>query len=125
MKNEHKPIKETNKESVTTILLIIASIGIFGFIMSMNMNIFLTLLTIYPIASFVIGLVSYIVSRRVWIGVASVLLGGLFSLLPYFTADYWVFVILYTFVSLLGALISKLIMYIGQELNTRRQSVKQ
>lgn len=64
-----------------------------------------TILVIYPIVTFLFGMVSYILVKRIWAGPVITLLSGLIStiLFAYFSPLIWI--LAYTLVSLLGGFV--------------------
>ncbi|ENH97253.1 hypothetical protein J416_06450 [Gracilibacillus halophilus YIM-C55.5] len=87
--------------------MIIITIGIYSLMMSFGWNEFQSILIIYPIAVFVIGLVYYVLCKSLWIGPVAILIGGIFSVFLFMNTSFWIWTMIYTVISLLGSLVGK------------------
>ncbi|WP_163971192.1 DUF2651 family protein [Oceanobacillus halotolerans] len=102
--------KKVNRMTLFAILIGVL-IGIYGSMMFFNMNEFQSILIIYPIATFLIGFLSYILFKNIWIGPVATLVGGLFSVFIFVNITFLTWMIVYTAISLLGSLIGKGVIY--------------
>ncbi|WP_171038262.1 zf-HC2 domain-containing protein [Aquibacillus sediminis] len=121
-KNDQKLIKGI-KSKINNMMLIAVLIGvlvgIYGSMMFLNINEFQSILMIYPIATFFIGLLSFILFKKLWIGPSVTLLGGIISVLIFMNLTFWIWIIVYTIISLLGALVGKGVLYFSKRKNNQ------
>ncbi|WP_156858089.1 hypothetical protein [Oceanobacillus sp. AG] len=57
----------------------------------------------YPLINFLIGLLSFILFKKLWPGPLFTLLGGMISSIIFLDNTFWLWIIVYTLVSLLGS----------------------
>lgn len=98
-----KGIKFSIFQTMLTAVLIGVLVGIFGSMMFFNINEFQAIYIFYPVINFIIGLLSFIIFKRVWIGPVLTLIGGIISSILFTNQTFWLWILIYTFVSLLGS----------------------
>jgi len=104
-----KGIKFSLFKTMVTAILLGVLVGIFGSMMFFNFNIneVQAVFVFYSIVNFFIGLLSFVLLKRIWMGPLLTLISGIISSIIFSNISFWIWIIVYTFVSLLGSLTGK------------------
>lgn len=100
-----KGVKNSMNKMVRVAILVGVLIGTFSPMMFDETNSSQSTFIMYPVVTFLVGILSFILVKKVWVGPIVTLMGGFISAMVFSNLSPWMWVIAYTFVSLLGSLI--------------------
>lgn len=107
-------MKNNINKLVSFVILSGILFGIYSLMMLFHLNEFLSIIVIYPIATFLIGIFSYVFFKNIWVGPGATLLVSIISMFILFNTTFWIWIFIYVFMGLLGSFIGKGLSYLNR-----------
>ncbi|MBS4199115.1 DUF2651 family protein [Bacillus sp. FJAT-49732] len=107
-----KVMKSSVNKMVLFAMLIVILFGIYGSMTIFQMNEFLSILIIFPVSVFLIGIFSYKLFQSIWAGPSATFLVSIISMFTIFNTSFWIWVLIYIFICLLGTFIGKGVLFL-------------
>lgn len=92
---------------VSFVMLLAVFFSLYGTMNLFHMNEFLSILIIYPISIFLIGIISFILFNNIWVGPSAACLVSIISMFIIFNKPFWIWIVVYVCICLLGSFIGK------------------
>jgi hypothetical protein len=105
-------MKKSVNKIIAFFMLIVILLVIYGSMILFNMNEFLSILIIYPISSFLIGILSFILFKNIWEGPSATFLVSIICMFTIFKTTFWIWILIYVFICLLGSFIGKGLLFL-------------
>ncbi|MFJ5621510.1 DUF2651 family protein [Peribacillus loiseleuriae] len=107
-------MKSSVNKMVSFALLIVILFSIYGSMILFHLNEFLSILIIYPISIFLIGIFSFFLFKNIWAGPAATFLVSVINMFTIFNTTFWIWVLIYVVICLLGSFIGNGLLFFSR-----------